>query len=105
MKELKEIFDHLGMNGQNGLFLTDKNKWKGKLPARIEWLLKDKLKPEAFFCINNKPIVLFYDSPKNKEELFKAIWNFNESPVVIINEPNTVEIFNGLSYLRDEKDP
>lgn len=103
MKDLKGIFDRLGMNGQNGLFLTAENRWSGRLPARVEWLLKDKLKPEAFFCINNKPIVLFYDSPKNKEELFKAIWNFNESPVVIINEPNTVEIFNGLSYLRDEK--
>lgn len=103
MKNLKEIFDRLGMNGQNGLFLTAQNKWAGTLPARVEWLLKDKLKPGAFFCINNKPVVLFYDSPKNKEELFKAIWNFNESPVVIINEPNTVEIFNGLSYLREEK--
>ena len=73
------------------------------LPARIERRLNDKLEPEAFFCINNKPIVLFYDSPQNKEELFKAIWNFNESPVVIINEPNTVDIFNGLSYLKKEK--
>lgn len=103
MKELKKIFDCLGMDEQNGLFLTAGNKWEGMLPARVEWLLKDKLKPEAFFCINNKPVVLFYDSPQNKELLFKAIWNFNESPVVIINEPNTVEIFNGLSYLREEK--
>ncbi len=103
MKELKEIFDRLGMDDQNGLFLTAGNKWQGMLPARVEWLLKNKLKPEAFFCINNKPVVLFYDSPQNKELLFKAIWNFNESPVVIINEPNTVEIFNGLSYLREEK--
>lgn len=103
MKELKEIFERLGMNDQNGLFLTAENNWKKMLPARVAWLLKDKLKPEAFFCIDNKPIVLFYDSPQKKEELFKAIWNFNESPVVIINEPGTVEIFNGLSYLKDEK--
>lgn len=103
MKNLNEIFDRLGMNEQNGLILTAENKWAGTLPARVEWLLKDKLKPGAFFCINHKPVVLFYDSPKNKEDLFKAIWNFNETPVVIINEPNTVEIFNGLSYLRKEK--
>lgn len=91
------------MNEQNGLFLTAKNGWDKKLPVRVAGLLKDKLKPDAFFCINNKPIVLFYNSPTNKEELFKAIWNFNESPVVIINEPSTVEIFNGLSYLSEEK--
>ncbi|MDN3510052.1 MAG: SAM-dependent methyltransferase [Candidatus Jettenia sp.] len=103
MKELKEIFGRLDMSEQNGLLLTAKNGWDKRLPVRVAGLLKDKLKPDAFFCINNKPIVLFYNSPTNKEELFKAIWNFNESPVVIINEPSTVEIFNGLSYLREEK--
>jgi len=103
MKELKEIFDRLGMNDQNGLFLTAEKNWQVILPPRITWLLEDKLKPEAFFCIDNKPVVLFYDSAKNKEDLFKAIWNFNESPVVIINEPDTVEIFNGLSYLKEKK--
>jgi hypothetical protein len=104
MKGLKEIFERLGMNDQNGLFLTAKENWKSMLPARIVGLLlKDKLRPEAFFCIDNKPIVLFYNSPKNKDGLFKAIWNFNESPVVIINEPDTVGIFNGLSYLKEEK--
>ena len=103
MKNLEEIFDHLRMKDRDGLYITAENKWKGVLPARIEKRLNDKLEPEAFFCINNKPIVLFYDSPKNKEELFKAIWNFNESPVVIVNEPNTVNIFNGLSYLEKEK--
>ena len=103
MKNLEEIFDHLHMKDRDGLYITAEKKWKGALHARIEWLLDDKLKPEAFFCIDNKPIVLFYNSPQNKEKLFKAIWNFNESPVVIINEPNTVDIFNGLSYLEKEK--
>ena len=103
MIELSEITARLGMNEQNGLYWTEKNGWSKGLPARIAWLLKDKLKPDAFFCICNKPIVLFYHSPTNKEELFKAVWNFNESPVVIINEPNTVEIFNGFSYLSEGK--
>lgn len=103
MKELKEIFDRLGMTDQNGLYITADNNWKQLLPARIVYLLEDKLKPDAFFCIDNKPIVLFYDSPPEKEKLFKSIWNFNESPVVIINEPNSVDIFNGLSYLKNEK--
>lgn len=102
MRTLKEILNKLGMNSQNGLYITAEDKWKGYLSPRIEWLFTEKLTPDAFFCIDKKPIVLFYDSPKNKEELFKAIWNFNESPVVIINEPNTVDIFNGLSYLKEK---
>lgn len=92
------------MHRENGLYLTAAENWKGMLPARIEWLFKDKLKPDAFFCIDNKPIVLFYDSPQNKTELFQAIWNFNESPVIIINEPNVVEIFNGFSFLKDKNE-
>ena len=103
MKNLEEIFDHLRMKARDGLYITAENTWKGMLPARIEWLLIDKLEPEAFFCIDKKPMVLFYNSPQNKEELFKDIWNFNESPVVIVNEPNTVDIFNGLAYLKKEK--
>ncbi len=103
MKNLNAIFDKLDMDRKNGLYWTTENKWKDKLPARVGYLLKDKLKPDAFFCIDNKPIVLFYNSPQNRKELFKAVWNFNESPVVIINEPDTVEIFNGLSYLKDKK--
>ncbi|MBU1752912.1 hypothetical protein KKG56_03510 [bacterium] len=148
MIELKKIFENLGMNDQNCLYIIAENKWQEILPARqavtecdflsfrgnprnlnllginelrfltlvrndaltysvtacrIEWLIKEKLKPAAFFCIEKKPIVLFYDSPKDRETIFKAIWNFNESPIVIINEPNTVEIFNGLSYLKEGK--
>lgn len=90
------------MNKQNGLYITAENKWKGILHPRLDWLIKDKLKPIAFFCLVKKPLVLFYDSPANKKELFKYIWNFNESPVVIINKPDSVEIFNGFSYSKDE---
>jgi len=90
------------MDRQNGLFIIAENKWRDILSPRFCGLIDEKLKPTAFFCLKNKPLVLFYDSPANKEELFKAIWNFNESPVVIVNEPDTVEIFNGFSYLKDE---
>ncbi|MFA4829079.1 MAG: N-6 DNA methylase [Thermodesulfovibrionales bacterium] len=103
MRKLKEIFNRLGMNAQNGLYINAEEKWRGVLSPRIGWLIEEKLKPVAFFCIDKKPIVLFYDSPQNKEELFKAIWNFNESPIVIINEPNAVDIFNGFSYLKEKK--
>lgn len=103
MKEFENIFVSLKMDRQNGLYRTTEKEWKGKLPERMERLIVDKLKPEAFFCIDNKPLVLFYDSPPHKKELFKAVWNFNESPVVIINEPDALEIFNGLSYLKQER--
>jgi len=103
MGNIRDIFDHLGINSQNGLYLTADEGWQETFPERIKRLLLDiKLKPDAFFALENKPLILFYDSPLNKRELFKAIWNFNESPVVIINEPDAVEIFNGFLYDKKE---
>lgn len=99
---LGKIYKDLNMSPGNGLCIIKEGQWKGKLPKRLEYLIEEKLKPEAFFCFDKKPLILFYDSPQNKQELFKAIWNFNESPVIIINEPNAVEIFNGFSYLKDK---
>jgi hypothetical protein len=102
MKELKKIFSRLGMNQENGLFISSELRQEGVLSYRSEKLFESRLKPDAFFCIDNKPTVLFYNSPKNRSELFKAIWNFNEAPVVIINEPDMIEILNGLSFLDKE---
>jgi hypothetical protein len=66
---------------------------------RIEY----KIKPKAFFCFDNKPLLLFFENPSNKEKLYEAIWNFNESPIAIIIENNCVEIYNGFNFLKNEK--
>jgi len=99
---LDNIYKRLNMTPENGLCIMRDNRWKGRLPRRLEFLIKDKLKPDAFFIFDKKPLILFYDSPKNREELFKAVWNFNETPVVIINEADSIEIYNGFSYLEKE---
>jgi len=90
------------MTPENGLCIIKENHWKNKLPKRLKYLIEKKLEPEAFFCFDKKPLILFYDSPQNKQKIFKDIWNFNESPIVIINERDAVEIYNGFSYLRDK---
>ena len=100
---LDNIYKRLNMTPEKGLCIMRDNHWEGRLPRRLEFLIKDKLEnPDAFFIFDKKPLILFYDSPKNREELFKAIWNFNETPVVIINEADSIEIYNGFSYLKDE---
>lgn len=99
---LENIFKRLNMTSENGLYITKDNHWKGELPKRLEFLIETKLEPTAFFCFDKKPLILFYDSPSNREKLFKDVWNFNETPVVIVNEPDAIEIYNGFSYLKDE---
>lgn len=105
MKELEEIFSKLGLSKDNGLFLTKEEYWKThtSFPNRVKRLIEQKIKPDAFFCFDNKPLIFFFSNPIKKKELHEAIWNFNECPIAIIIDKNIVEIFNGFNYLRNER--
>jgi len=105
MTGIEEVFSNLGLNRDNGLFFTAEGSWEDdtSFPNRIKRLINRKIQPNAFFCFDNKPIILFYENPSDKLELHKAIWNFNECPVVIISEGDSVEIFNGFKYEKDNK--
>ncbi|GHT10808.1 type I endonuclease-methyltransferase fusion protein [Bacteroidia bacterium] len=104
MKQLNGIFQKLGIDTTNGLYYTDDTEWKSKLqfPNRIVRLLENNIKPDAFFCIDNKPLILFFENPTDSD-LHKKIWNFNETPIVIISQNDVVEIFNGFKYEKELK--
>ncbi|MBI3257867.1 MAG: N-6 DNA methylase [Ignavibacteriae bacterium] len=106
MNELEKIFLDLGLDRDNGLFVTNERLWvsDASIPNRIKRIIEQKkIVPDAFFCFDNKPMIMFFHNPDNKQELHKAIWNFNESPIVIIVENSVVEIYNGFHYLTDVK--
>ena len=102
---LDEIYKKLELTDDCLIRLSDPN-WKSRVsfPSRVFRLLEtnDLLKQmDAFFCFDNKPLILFFKEPEDKQALHKAIWNFNESPIAIIETKGAVEIFNGFSI--DEK--
>ena len=103
MSKLDKIFQTLGIDITNGLYYTNDTKWKDNLqfPNRVARLLEKSIKPDAFFCIDNKPMILFFENPPNVKELYKKIWNFNETPIVIISQNDVVDIFNGFKYEKD----
>ena len=105
MTKIKDIISKLGLSEKDGLFLMDNDHWKKEtsFPNRVKRLIERKIQPNAFFCFDNKPLVLFFEDPSNKQELHEAIWNFNECPIAIIIENDTVEIFNGFNFLKEEK--
>ncbi|GHT77603.1 hypothetical protein FACS189463_3810 [Bacteroidia bacterium] len=104
MNKLDKIFQTLGIDTINGLYYTNNAEWKSKLhfPNRIVRLLENNIKPDAFFCIDNKPLILFFENPTDSD-LHKKIWNFNETPIVIISQNDVVEIFNGFKYEKELK--
>jgi hypothetical protein len=106
---LHEIYSKLQLTDDCLIKMSDTD-WRSKvsLPSRICRLLEknDLLKSlDAFFCFDNKPLILFFNlgDGNKKKELHKAIWNFNESPIAIIVENNAVEIFNGFSIDENTK--
>ncbi len=97
--DLKELFSKLDVKGKDALIQLTDPKWKEKVsfPSRVVRLLENanKWSPKAIFCFDNKPLILFFENPENQKELHKAIWNFNETPIVIISENEKVTVYNG----------
>lgn len=63
------------------------------------------LSPDAVYIFNGRPLILFYDldkNPKNKIDLHKKIWSFDDAPIVFIIEKSDVEVFNALNYVKNE---
>lgn len=104
---LEYLFSKLEIKGTDVLIDLTKKDWKEKIdfPSRVTRLLEntDKWSPKAIFCFGNKPLILFFENPENKEELHKVIWNFNETPIVIISEDNVVSVYNGFSINENTK--
>ena len=103
MKKLDKLFLRLGLDKNNGLFITREELWKTDIafPNRVKRLIERKIEPDAFFCFDNKPMILFFNNHKNKSEIHKAIWNFNECPIVIFVENDVVEVFNGFNFSKE----
>lgn len=102
MRHLEQIFNKLQLSKENGLFITTENDWKGLFSNRVERLLDKIIQPDAIFSIDKKPFILFFDSPEKKKEKLKQIWNFNESPIVIITEGDSIEIYNGFEFITEK---
>lgn len=75
MKKLDEIFSKLGLNSDNGLYVTKDNEWKTEtsFPNRVKRLIERKIAPDAIFVFDNKPMILFFENPRNKTILHKEI--------------------------------
>lgn len=98
MRHLNQIFKKLNLSKENGLFIATEQRER-LFSNRVERLLENTIKPDAFFCIDNKPFILFFENlGSEKKDRLEGIWNFNESPIVIISEQDSVEIYNGFNY-------
>lgn len=63
-----------------------------------------ELKPNAVFCLENEPFILFFDltNEKNVDEKIKIIhqktWNFDKAPVVVISKSSEIIFYNAFDF-------
>ena len=99
--QLDSILEILNLSDKDGLFFYEdlSNEKTDFLSIRVKETLLKHLKPDAFFCINNEPLILFFEKQRDLEKLERQIWNFNQAPVIFINEDNQWVIKNGFKLL------
>lgn len=103
MRHLNQIFDKLNLSKEKGLYLAGEDRSQ-LFSNRVEKLINNVIEPDAFFCIDNKPFILFFENlGSRKKSKLKKIWNFNETPIVIVSEQDAVEIYNGFEYLTNKE--
>lgn len=102
---LNSILENLDLLDKDGLFYqSDIESIKSDIfTTRVRESLR-KIKPDAFFCINNEPLILFFNNTNNLELLYKQIWNFNQSPAIFINKNNQWIIKNGFKFIKDKNE-
>ena len=102
---LKSLLETLNLSDKDGLFFYEdlNNKKTDFLSIRVKETLLKYLKPDALFCINNEPLILFFEGERDFEILEKQIWNFNQTPVIFIREQKQWLIKNGFKLLSSNK--
>lgn len=103
--QLNSLLETLNLSNKDGLyFYGDLSKKKTDfLSIRVKETFLEHLKPDAFFCINNEPLILFFEKKRDLETLERQIWNFNQSPTIFIHDDSQWLIKNGFKFLESTK--
>ncbi|MCY4562032.1 MAG: hypothetical protein OXC03_07005 [Flavobacteriaceae bacterium] len=117
---LEGLFEKLGYNRENGLYILSESEQDVLeiFPSRFSRILIEVIKPYAIFSLEtlntnkydkyltpfNNPLILFYDNPSVDERrlILKHSFNLSRSPVIIINNSNNIEIYNGFNFSNSE---
>ena len=100
---IQDIYQKLNLLGKDALVLVSNDgKWieQTAFPSRIYRLFENNKtlsELKGFFHFDGKPLILFYENPSDLKALHKAVWNLNESPILIIVSGGDVSICNAFA--------
>ena len=79
MNSIDNIINILGYNNSEFLYYWNDQKTKDSIPSTLSFQIFRTLKelnPYAFYCIDNKPFVLFFQTPVTSDAMLsKALDN------------------------------
>ncbi len=83
--------DELNTNSLNNVSLRYKNAL-------------EEMKPEAMFCMENEPLILFFNlefehNNENKiKNIQKQTWNFDKAPIIVISTSSEIVFYNAFDF-------
>lgn len=115
MNRLEQLFEELGYNASNGLFyLNESKKWIHKFPYRISRVLRDVIRPDAFYSLHytgkssdhpepiNNPLILFFYKPDDITLSNIAKWSFCFSQasllIIVKDDFSPINIYHGYDF-------
>lgn len=105
--QLDQLLEFLNLSDKDGLYsLDDLSSSKTDFfPNRLKDALR-KIAPKYIFCINDEPLMLFFDGNRQEdfEILQKQIWNFNQSAAIFIHDGEQWIVKNGFNFLNARKE-
>ena len=107
---IEDVYNALDLDGRDCLIRREAG-WQDRVafPSRIMRLLQDESRLlgrfDAVFSFDGKPLVLFYKDIQQDflQRLHRDVWNFNETPIVIVESGNAVTVYNGFSLDKKTK--
>lgn len=100
---IDQLIHRLQLRKDDGLYYFNESSWQNNgFSYRIKKAL-EAIQPYAFYSINNEPFILFFaNDQRDIKKIHNQAWNF-QAPVVIIDNGNEWQIFNGFSLSKNKR--
>ena len=97
---LNQLLKKLNMENVEELYYwKDRKSWQNRFPYRLIQSL-NIIRPTVFYCVNNIPLILFFDFSyeKKRNNIHRQAWNLNQAPVIFVIKERDIDIYNSFFF-------
>ena len=102
---LEKLYNDLNLVGKKEFIRLDKIEQYplNNISLRYKNAI-DEMKPESMFCMENEPLILFFnlENEHNNQDKIKNIqkqtWNFDKAPIIVVSTANEIVFYNAFDF-------